>query len=131
MAERQMINSKNTNENRRRLKVKTDPKHSSKARIKAQQKRDRRIKTIISILTLALIIGMGYFNVQKRMELTAKRSEYNQLMSSVISAELRRDRMAAKLENSVDLNRIQRYALEELGMVYATNDDSSRNASGN
>ena len=47
-----------------------------------------------------------------------KRNEYNELVTESISTELKRDRLKAKLENAVDINRIQRYAIEELGMVY-------------
>lgn len=124
-------NSTNTNENRIRRTSKDDLRAGSKRRIKAQQKRDKTVKLIVSALTLAIVIGLGYFNIQKRSELTAKRTEYNKLISDVISTELKRDRLEAKLENSVDLNRIQRYALEELGMVYANNDNTNLEASGN
>ena len=48
----------------------------------------------------------------------AKRFEYNTLQADVNSYELQRDRLSQKLENAIDINRIQRYALEELGMVY-------------
>ena len=133
MAERNIVrrNSTNTNENRIRLKVKDDPKYYRKQRIKAQKKRDKRFKIIVSLLTFALIVGMGYFNYQTRTNLSSKRTEYNQLMSDLISQELKRDRLKARLENSVDLNRIQRYAIEELGMVYANNDSKPTEANGN
>ena len=58
------------------------------------------------------------FTFNKRSELLAKRNEYNELVTESISTELKRDRLKAKLENAVDINRIQRYAIEKLGMVY-------------
>ena len=115
--DRQKI-AKNTNHNRIRLKVRENPKARRKNQIKLQRKKDRRFKMLISFLTLAIVIILGYFTFNTRNELMAKRSEYKELTSDAVSKELKRDRLKAKLENTVDLNRIQRYALEELGMVY-------------
>lgn len=120
MAERieQAKLTKNTNQNRKRLKAKDSPKLNRKNKIKIQQKRDRRTKITLSILTLAIVLTLGYLTFNTRNELIAKRTEYKDLASETISKELKRDRLEAKLEGTVDLNRIQRYALEELGMVY-------------
>lgn len=120
MAERieQAKLTKNTNQNRKRLKAKDNPKLNRKNKIKIQQKRDRRTKITLSILTLAIVLTLGYLTFNTRNELIAKRTEYKDLASETISKELKRDRLEAKLEGTVDLNRIQRYALEELGMVY-------------
>ena len=115
--DRQKI-AKNTNHNRIRLKVRENPKARRKNQIKIQRKKDRRFKMLISFLTLAIVITLGYLTFNTRNELMAKRSEYKELTSDAVSKELKRDRLKAKLENTVDLNRIQRYALEELGMVY-------------
>lgn len=120
MAERieQAKLTKNTNQNRKRLKAKDNPKLNRKNKIKIQQKRDRRTKITLSILTLAIVLTLGYLTFNTRNELIARRTEYKDLASETISKELKRDRLEAKLEGTVDLNRIQRYALEELGMVY-------------
>lgn len=120
MAERiENINiRKNNNKDRKRLKEKDSPKYSKKNRMKNQQKKDRQFKSIISILTFALVLALSYFTISTRTELIAKREQYRNLQSEAISQELKRDRLNAKLEGTVDLNRIQRYALEELGMVY-------------
>ncbi|MFO3715837.1 MULTISPECIES: hypothetical protein [Anaerococcus] len=120
MAERiqKATQTRNTNQDRKRLKAKDSPKSSRKKNIKIQQKKDRKTKLTISILTLALVLTLGYFTLNTRNQLLAKRAEYRKLASETISQELKRDRLEAKLENTVDINRIQRYALEELGMVY-------------
>lgn len=120
MAERieQAKLTKNTNQNRKRLKAKDNPKLNRKNKIKIQQKRDRRTKITLSILTLAIVLTLGYLTFNTRNDLIARRTEYKDLASETISKELKRDRLEAKLEGTVDLNRIQRYALEELGMVY-------------
>ncbi len=120
MAERieKATQTRNTNQDRKRLKAKDSPKSSRKKSIKIQQKKDRKTKLTISILTLALVLTLGYFTLNTRNQLLAKRAEYRKLASETISQELKRDRLEAKLENTVDINRIQRYALEELGMVY-------------
>jgi|GEM_PF-903081 hypothetical protein len=120
MAERipQKKVSKNNNKNRKKLKVRENPKYSRKYAIKEQEKRDKKMKIILSIFTLAVIVTLGIFTFNKRSELLAKRNEYNELVTESISTELKRDRLKAKLENAVDINRIQRYAIEQLGMVY-------------
>lgn len=120
MAERipQKKVSKNNNKNRKKLKVRENPKYSRKYAIKEQEKRDKKMKIILSIFILAVIVTLGIFTFNKRSELLAKRNEYNELVTESISTELKRDRLKAKLENAVDINRIQRYAIEQLGMVY-------------
>lgn len=110
--------SKNTNKNRIRLKVKENPKYSRRHELKIQQKRDRRFKILLSIFTLAIVSTLAYFTFSKYSIVQAKIYERNKLVSENISQELKRDRLRAKLDNSIDLNRIQRYALEELGLVY-------------
>ena len=76
---------------------------------------------MLSFLTLAIVLTLGYFTFNTRSELIAKRNQYRDLASETISQELKRDRLNAKLEGTVDLNRIQRYAIEQLGMVYDNN----------
>lgn len=120
MAERipQTRVTKNNNENRKKLKVRENPRYSKKHAIKIQQKKDRRMKMILSLFTIVIIGVLSSLTISKRSELVAKRDAYNELSNKTISTELKRDRLKAKLENSIDINRIQRYAIEELGMVY-------------
>lgn len=128
---REAVERTSTNKNDNRIRKKSGVKNRDKNRIQVQKKRDKRMRSLVSLMSLVLLITLGYFNFQKQRELQAKRLEYNSLMSEVISTELKRDRLRAKLENSVDLNRIQRYAIEELGMVYANNEEQSQDAAGN
>ncbi len=123
MAERiEKVNlTKNNNKNRKRLKAKDSKKYSRKKQVKLQQKKDRQFKSVLSFLTLAIVLTLGYFTFNTRSELIAKRNQYRDLASETISQELKRDRLNAKLEGTVDLNRIQRYAIEQLGMVYDNN----------
>lgn len=123
MAERiEKVNlTKNNNKNRKRLKAKDSKKYSRKKQVKLQQKKDRQFKSVLSFLTLAIVLTLGYFTFNTRSELIAKRNQYRNLASETISQELKRDRLNAKLEGTVDLNRIQRYAIEQLGMVYDNN----------
>ena len=110
--------TRNNNKNRKKLKVRENPRYNKKHAIKIQQKRDRKIKMILSLLTILIIGILSFFTISKRSELISKREEYNELANTTISTELKRDRLKAKLENSIDINRIQRYAIEELDMVY-------------
>lgn len=123
--------SNNTNDNRKRAKVSENPRYSRKHKNEMLRKKDRRLKSSLIIVSLLVAVSLSYFNINTLYKLKAKRTEYNTLMNEVISKELKRDRLEAKLENSVDLNRIQRYAMEELGMVYAKNENPVKEVKGN
>ena len=108
----------NKNENRKRLKVNNNPTYNRRYREKQARKNDRIIKLALSLITILIIASLGFKTIKKRNELNNKRYEYNDLVKDVISRELKRDRLEAQLESSIDLNRIQRYAIENLGMIY-------------
>lgn len=108
----------NKNENRKRLKVNNNPTYNRRYREKQARKNDRIIKLALSLITILIIGSLGFKTIKKRNELNNKRYEYNDLVKDVISRELKRDRLEAQLESSIDLNRIQRYAIENLGMIY-------------
>ena len=61
---------------------------------------------------------MATFLIIKRINLSNDRFEYNRLQAEIVSYELQRDRLQNNLDEVIDLNRIQRYAIEDLGMVY-------------
>ncbi|MDU3153992.1 MAG: hypothetical protein E6706_07270 [Anaerococcus hydrogenalis] len=52
------------------------------------------------------------------------RNEYNNLQSQYTSYKLTKDRLNKDLEDSVDLKEIQRYAMENLGMIYQNKDNT-------
>ena len=108
----------NKNENRKRLKVNNNPTYNRRYREKQARKNDRIIKLALSLITILIIASLGFKTIKKRNELNNKLYEYNDLVKDVISRELKRDRLEAQLESSIDLNRIQRYAIENLGMIY-------------
>lgn len=58
------------------------------------------------------------------MKLNNMRNEYNNLQSQYTSYQLTRDRLNKDLEDSVDLKEIQRYAMENLGMIYENKDNT-------
>ena len=51
-------------------------------------------------------------------------NEYNNLQSQYTSYQLTKDRLNKDLEDSVDLKEIQRYAMENLGMIYENKDNT-------
>ena len=108
----------NKNENRKRLKVNNNPTYNRRYREKQARKNDRIIKLALSLITILIIGSLGFKTIKKRNELNNKLYEYNDIVKDVISRELKRDRLEAQLESSIDLNRIQRYAIENLGMIY-------------
>lgn len=109
---------KNNNKNRVRLKVKEKPKVMRSYQVDKLRKRDRKVKYAISLLVFAFIGTLTTLLIIKRINLSNDRFEYNRLQAEIVSYELQRNRIQDNLDEAIDLNRIQRYAIEEMGMVY-------------
>ncbi len=109
---------KNNNRNRVRLKVKERPKVTRSYQIDKIRSRDRKVKYTISFLCFAMILTMAVYLLVKKINLSNDKFEYNRLQAEIVSYELTRDRLQNNLDEAIDLNRIQRYAIEDLGMVY-------------
>lgn len=109
---------KNNNKNRVRLKVNEKPKVMRSYQVDKLRKRDRKVKYAISLLVFAFIGALTTLLIIKRINLSNDRFEYNRLQAEIVSYELQRDRLSNNLDEAIDLNRIQRYAIEEMGMVY-------------
>ncbi len=116
--------SKNNNKKRRRLKVKDNKRSRKIKQIQNLKKKDRRMKLSLSVFTFLVVVSLLVTALVKRNNLNAKRYEYNTLQADIVSYELQRDRLNTRLEEAIDLNLIQRYALEELGMVYKDDDNT-------
>lgn len=82
------------------------------------RKRDRRVKYAISFFVFAFITTLATLLIIKRINLSNDRFEYNRLQAEIVSYELQKNRLSNNLDEAIDLNRIQRYAIEEMGMVY-------------
>ena len=65
-----------------------------------------------------MILTMAVYLLVKKINLSNDKFEYNRLQAEIVSYELTRDRLQNNLDEAIDLNRIQRYAIEDLGMVY-------------
>lgn len=109
---------KNNNKNRVRLKVKEKPKVMRSYQVDKLRKRDRKVKYAISLLVFAFIGTLTTLLIIKRINLSNDRFGYNRLQAEIVSYELQRNRLQDNLDEAIDLNRIQRYAIEDLGMVY-------------
>ncbi len=109
---------KNNNRNRVRLKVKERPKVTRSYQIDKIRSRDRKVKYTISFLCFVMILTMAVYLLVKKINLSNDKFEYNRLQAEIVSYELTRDRLQNNLDEAIDLNRIQRYAIEDLGMVY-------------
>ncbi|MBP2014818.1 hypothetical protein [Anaerococcus degeneri] len=109
---------KNNNKNRVRLRVKEKPKVMRSYQVDKLRKRDRRVKYAVSFLVFAFITTLATLLIIKRRNLSNDRFEYNRLQAEIVSYELQRNRLQDNLDEAIDLNRIQRYAIEEMGMVY-------------
>ena len=119
--ERRLV--KNNNRNRVRLKVKERPIPTRSNQVDKLRKRDGNVKYAISLLSFAIIATMATFLIIKKINLSNDRFEYNRLQAEIVSYELQRDRLQNNLDEAIDLNTIQRYAIEDLGMVYKKNNN--------
>ena len=98
---------KNNNKGRVRLKVKEKPKRSKAYDIAKLRKRDRMMKFWISLFVFSMLLAMTTFLINKRINLSNERFEYNRLQADIVSYELQRDRLKTSLDEAIDFNRIQ------------------------
>ena len=80
------------------------------------------------MIKLLTILSLGIIDLKKEihnyLKLNNTRNEYNNLQSQYTSYKLTKDRLNKDLEDSVDLKEIQRYAMENLGMIYQNKDNT-------
>ena len=117
-------NITNKNRKRKRLKVKENRRKNQARKIQGLRKKDKKFKILVSSLCFLVVLSLAVSAFLKQRSLQARRYEYNTLKADIISYELQRDRLSQKLENTIDINKIQRYALEDLGMVYRDKDNT-------
>ena len=115
-------NITNKNRKRKRLKVKENSRKNQARKIQELKKKDKKFKLLVSSLCFLVVLSLAVSAFLKQRSLQARRYEYNTLKADIISYELQRDRLSQKLENTI--NKIQRYALEDLGMVYRDKDNT-------
>lgn len=125
MEERKVLRKENTQRKKRaRLTVRDNRDLRKKRRIIELKKKDRRFRIIASIITFLALGFVFTLFMMERMSLNRKIDEYNSLQADVMAYELQKDNLNKKVENAIDLPRIQRYALEELGMVYRDDENT-------
>lgn len=114
---------KQNNKKEKKLSLHDQTTYESKIRCKKLMKADRKFRAnILALLFLSFII-MGFTTINNYIKLNKMRNEYNGLQSEYTSYSLTRDRLKKDLDDSIDLEEIQRYAIEELGMVYENKDN--------
>lgn len=100
----------------RDLKVHENVKRKSKTELLKEQ-RESAVKAAIifsvAVLTIAMLFGMLYTNAKKN-EL---RHEINNLNTELSIAQSENTRINSELNALVSMNMIEKYAVEELGMV--------------
>ncbi|MDY3005513.1 septum formation initiator [Anaerococcus sp. AGMB00486] len=108
-------------QNRKRIKklsLQNQTDYNLKLKYNKFKKEDKKFKANILALLFLSFIVMGFITIKNYIKLNNTRNEYNSLQSQYTSYQLTRDRLNKNLEDTVDLKEIQRYAIEELGMVY-------------
>lgn len=109
--------------NRKKLQFSKSPSNDLKIRCKKLQRKDRKFKIrLLALLFLSFTI-MAFILVHNYIKLNNIRNEYNNLQSQYTSYQLTRDRLNSELDRAVDLKEIQRYAMENLDMVYENKDN--------
>ncbi len=126
MARNSALRIKPTNNNikRKRLKIHTTREDRLRERAMVCRKKDRIFRRNLLILTVFSLLTMSAFLINSKIQLKRTKIEYNKLDSQYISYELTRDRLKTNLEKTIDIKEIQRYAMEDLGMVYANDENT-------
>lgn len=101
-----------------KLSLRDQTSYDIKFRYNKLQKKDRKFKRNILALLFLSFIFMGFISLHNYIKLNNRIKEYNKLQSQYTSYQLTRDRLNSDLEDSVSLKEIQRYAMENLGMIY-------------
>ena len=109
--------NKNLNK-RKKLSLHNQTSYDTKFSYNRLKKKDKKFKRNVLALLILSFIFMGIFSLHNYMKLNNMRNEYNNLQSQYTSYQLTRDRLNSDLEDSVSLKEIQRYAMENLGMIY-------------
>lgn len=108
---------------RKKIQFSKSPSNDLKIRCKKLQRKDRKFKIrLLALLFLSFTI-MAFILVHNYIKLNNIRNEYNNLQSQYTSYQLTRDRLNSELDRAVDLKEIQRYAMENLDMVYENKDN--------
>ena len=100
---------------------------NSKPRILSNETRHNREKAkhmnigyVLFLVTALFLCAMVLTNyIQSQAELTAKISEISRLEKELITIKRSNDEKIKQLESSTDLEEIKRRAINELGMIYA------------
>lgn len=115
----------NKNLNKRlKLSLHNQASYDIKFRCNKLQKKDRNFKVRVLALLFLSFIFMAFVTIHNYIKLNYRRNEYNKLQSQYTSYQLTRDRLNKDLEDSVNLKEIQRYAMENLGMIYENKDNT-------
>lgn len=101
-----------------KLSLRDQTSYDIKFRYNKLQKKDRKFKRNILALLFLSFVFMGFISLHNYIKLNNRIKEYNKLQSQYTSYQLTRDRLNSDLEDSVSLKEIQRYAMENLGMIY-------------
>lgn len=103
---------------RKKLSLHNQTAYDIKLKYKKLKKEDKKFKANVLALLFLSFIVMGFITINNYIKLNNTKNEYNSLQSQYTSYQLTRDRLNKDLEDTVNLKEIQRYAIEELGMVY-------------
>lgn len=111
------VKIKNNNLKRKRLIINSTNESLLKMKVKNLRIQDKRMKRKALIFFFIGISAITFNVFSTKSKLNSAKIEYNNLDSQYMSYDLTRTRLKTELEDSIDLQEIQRYAREELGMV--------------
>jgi hypothetical protein len=114
-----IIKPRNNNNKRKRLTIHTSTDDLIKQKTIEYRRKDKIFKRRILLFMLFAIAAMIFSLFSTRNKLSSLEKEYNDLNSQYSSFQLTRDRIQTDLDEAIDIKEIQRYAMEELDMVYA------------
>ena len=100
-------------------------KHNSRVAIQKNRERQGHMNpAYVAFLTVASIVSfvICFHYIQLRSQITADMKTIANLESDLSNIKISNDAELSRVNNSIDLEEIKRIAMEELGMVYASED---------
>lgn len=100
-------------------------KHNSRVAIRKNRERMGHMNpAYVAFLTVASIVSfvICFHYIQLRSQITSDMKTIANLESDLSALKIANDAELSRVNNSIDLEEIKRIAMEELGMVYASED---------
>ncbi|MDO4594204.1 MAG: septum formation initiator [Tissierellia bacterium] len=107
----------------KKAKISVNKAHSRNTYIEYTIKKDRNFRRLLTVICLVFIFSLSVKSYMSYNEIVKRENRLKELNDESYSLSLIRDDLNKKLEDTIDLSEIKRYAFENLGMRNADSDN--------